>query len=808
MDDQTRIDELQEEIIKQKKVLDKKQKKAKALRAEHTVLEEQLNYLRQQVNLKEGEIKMREEKLNELRDGAEAKASQKRNFIEKDRRRNDFDKNVSDLLEGFKKTNPGFAKCKVGYPTSIKVKYLKGTKDGEMESLDNATLLEAKFRINPKTTLTDLKDVACKFWGIELADTMALREVNLATLDLYMNMTIQDMLYQELLSDELYLFEINRQATISFAQQEDCFAENAPDRRARPKKIKRATIAKADLPHENEELKEMYKSFEETYQGLRSFREPDKEDIQEFKDNRTKRRDASLLVAVVILVMLACSLGCVLTRRQVTRDFWIQAGVHSQLLQNFQGDENFFDINTIDNLNTFITSVFAPLFFVTDTLSLVEPFSSRYIIVGPIRFRQQRVQYTDCSQSGYDISGKCIETIYNSDTEETSMIEGGGWEYTDASDNDIKTTVSARQITGQLGEYDGGGYVVDFSKTLTVTNFTALYNAMVDSNWYEIRTQDLFINVIMYAPAYDIWINVTVVRDSQFFEFTLTNYVIATRLTAEVFSPNLFGKRTDRLAAQILDIIRLVVSLCLVWEYVMTIKEMRKGKRNWSHAYSTLGLMDCLTFILILASFSMSYELSEDDEALYNNDEFFDAEFYSYNFKICMILNAAVILLLMLRLVFCFRLSRSVHIHLYTIEKASKNVLAFLLILLPIIIGFVILMMNIYGTSIKNFRNFEQTLLRILLLISGYGEVLTMLLQFRVWTVFLWLIYFFGVLFFLISAFMGIYMDAYRQVKMLCGKDDVNCGKATKDMYKTWFKESLPGFIRRRCYKEQANEEE
>jgi hypothetical protein len=38
----------------------------------------------------------------------------------------------------------------------------------------------------------------------------------------------------------------------------------------------------------------------------------------------------------------------------------------------------------------------------------------------------------------------------------------------------------------------------------------------------------------------------------------------------------------------------------------------------------------------------MSYELSE--EALYNNDEFFDAEFFSYDS--CKILNAAVILLL------------------------------------------------------------------------------------------------------------------------------------------------------------------
>lgn len=801
-DDQDKIDKLQEDILLQKKDFDKKKAKAKALEAERTVLEEQLSFLRRQVALKQEEIKARSEKLTELKDGGEGVKRSKRNFIEKDRKRKDFDITVTQLFSSFIDKNPGFTTCQVGKPTSIKVKYLKGAKDGELDSLDNATLMEAKFKINSRTTLVDLKRVACSFWGIMRIDLMALREVNLAMIDLYDDMSIQEILHKELLSDELYLFEVNRQSQISFPQQEDCYAEFAVERRRTTKKVKSSSIPKTDLAHPDNELEPMYESFEKTYLGLRSFRGPEDEDIEEFKSQRTSRRDASLLRATVLILMLACTLGCVLVRRQVTRDFWIQAGVHSQLLQNYQGDDNFFDINTVDDLNTFLYSVFAPLFFEPDVLVLVEPFSRRYEIVGPIRFRQQRVQFKTCTQDGYDITGSCIEDHYGEDTEETETIEGGDWEYTSASDNDIKSIVKPTQITGQLNTYDGGGYVVDFASNTTTTEFISSYSGMINNGWYSIQSQSLFITVIMYSAAYDIWINVTIVRPRQLFEFTLTNYVLSTRLTAEVFSPNLFGKRSDKVAAQVLDIIRLLLSFYIVYEFVMTVKEMRKGKRNWMHALTTLGLMDCATFVLVLASFGMSYNLSEDDEALYNDNEFFDAEYFSYNFKICMILNATVILLIMLRLVFCFRLSRSVHIHLYTIETASKNVLAFLLILLPIIVGFVILMMNIYGTTIKTFRNFEQALLRILLLISGYGDILTMLLHYRAETVILWVVYFFGVLFFLISAFMGIYMDAYRQTKMLAGKNDLNCPKATKAMYKNWVKDSMPGFIKRRCFKD------
>lgn len=242
----------------------------------------------------------------------------------------------------------------------------------------------------------------------------------------------------------------------------------------------------------------------------------------------------------------------------------------------------------------------------------------------------------------------------------------------------------------------------------------------------------------------------------------------------------------------------------------MVIREVHNGKRNWQHAYSIMGLMDCMIFVLILASFGMSYEIDANDEALYNDNKFFDVEFYSYNYKICMILNAAVILLVMMRLIVCFRLSRSVHIHLFTIELASKNVMAFMLIFLPIIIGFVILCLNIYGTTLENFRNFEQALLYLVLLTSGYGDILTMLLQHRAETVILWVLYFFGVLFFLTSVFMGIYMDAYRRTKMLCGKDDKNCVGADRAMLKDWVMNSLPAFVGRwKCFKKaEKNESE
>jgi hypothetical protein len=436
MDEQQEdIDALHDQITALKKELEKKNYKAKMLGVEDIVLEEQLQFLRKHIQLKEEEIKIRKEKLTEIKEGGETST----NFMERERRRRDFDFQMSNLLPKFIEKHEGFTHCKVGYANTIKVTYLKGAKDGELACLDNAILKEAKFRINSTTTLADLKDATCRFWDIGQPETMALRETNLALVDLYQHKKVQKLLYKKLLSDELTLFEINREAHFCFSQQENCFAEQGAGRRVF---TRRTVESKQDLPHSDEDLQIMYRGLENAYKGLHSFRAPKHEEVTAFKSQRSQRRDSSMVVTAGIILLLIFSLACVLLRRDVSRDFWIQAGIHSQLLQNYQGDSNFFDINTVDDLTDFITSVIGPLFFVRDVLSLTEPFNSQFMIVGPIRFRQQRVKYTNCPQSDYNLEGKpCIEPFYNSDTAETDTIKGGNWDYTDASENDIHSTV-------------------------------------------------------------------------------------------------------------------------------------------------------------------------------------------------------------------------------------------------------------------------------------------------------------------------------------------------------------------------------
>lgn len=509
---QHKLDQLQSEIDFQRMTLDRKKARVKAMRSEHVLMRDQLEYIRKQVASKREEVRAREVILSDLNEGGGRASKLKLISSEKDRKRNEFEIQISTQIQNFIDSHPGLLDCKPGMPTSITVKYLKGTIDGELDSLDNSTLQEAKFRINSTTTFLELKSLACSFWGIEQIDTVSLRESNLAMLDLYDAEFVQEMLYKELLNNELYLFRINNQALVSFPQQEDCYVESAAERRTKPKKIKGSSIPKSDLPYLDSELEVMYKEFEAAYQGLRSFREPPDEDVEEFIKSRTSRRYASFTITIVLILILAFSLGAVLCRRNVPRDFWIQAGISSQLLENFKGDSNFFDISTITELNYFMTKVFAPLFFVPDSYTVIEPLVPRYEIIGPIRLRQQRVEFTDCTQDSYDIEGPCIEMGYNDDTKETDTIESGGWKYTDASENDIKSIVTSIQVTGQLNSYDGGGYVVDFPPTTTISEFDKAYTKMLDNGWYTIQSQSLFVTAIMYSPNYDIWINVTIVK--------------------------------------------------------------------------------------------------------------------------------------------------------------------------------------------------------------------------------------------------------------------------------------------------------
>jgi len=101
-----------------------------------------------------------------------------------------------------------------------------------------------------------------------------------------------------------------------------------------------------------------------------------------------------------------------------------------------------------------------------------------------------------------------------------------------------------------------------------------------------------------------------------------------------------------------------------------------------------------------------------------------------------------------------------------TIENAAMNVIIYIIILVPIFIGFTMVSMTIWGMAHRDFSNFSRALLSNLYFAIGNSDIEGMLRVNRLWGMAYILVYFFCMIFFLLSVFMGLYMDSYRIVML------------------------------------------
>jgi hypothetical protein len=110
--------------------------------------------------------------------------------------------------------------------------------------------------------------------------------------------------------------------------------------------------------------------------------------------------------------------------------------------------------------------------------------------------------------------------------------------------------------------------------------------------------------------------------------------------------------------------------------------------------------------------------------------------------------------------------NRNINIILKTIEMTSKNVVIYIVMLIPMFIAFTLVSMFLWGPEHKDFSTFARALLSNLFLAIGYGDLDKLLRISPDWSIFYLLMYFFVMLFFLLSVFMGFYMDSYRMVML------------------------------------------
>ena len=156
----------------------------------------------------------------------------------------------------------------------VRIKFLPGVKDGEIDKYERIEPLEAEFKLTQKSTFRTLKETACQFWVLSSQDLLELskyelRAENMAILDVNPSEKVVEVLSDNGIPAELWLFEKFTKATELLPPMENYFF----DQNTRMKFIKESTMQqpkqrKAHLGLTDAQHAENFKVLKRMYIGL------------------------------------------------------------------------------------------------------------------------------------------------------------------------------------------------------------------------------------------------------------------------------------------------------------------------------------------------------------------------------------------------------------------------------------------------------------------------------------------------------------------------------------------------------------
>lgn len=622
---------------------------------------------------------------------------------------------------------------------------------------------------------------------------MGLRASNYALLDLYVDENVHEKILDLRMPPEFWLFKLNRFAKKSFTDVKDCFIDSSISGQFKINTERKKAESKS-MGYRKSMHKKAVDKMKGVYKGLESY---EKKTIHlktdPIENERTKGKQGGFITAVVLFTILFITMFQLIFRRTVPEDFWVQAGLNAGISKSDGSSMNFFDIKNLNDTNEFIKYTLGPEFFNRDILS--SSIANKYYISGNLRIRQVKTKIKDCTK-GYETSLTCYEFDYNSNTKETSgKNKNNTWENYHS---DLK---GPKVIIGEMGTYDNSGYYIDFYNETTVNEFQSTYQDVIDSNWLNPSTRAILITCNVYLPNSKQFVAIFAMIENN-----VMGQCYPSRLESRVIVTNFFDKSeiidTVMLA---LEIVRLFLAFYFVYLYISAgLSKDDDEKRHLSNWVSVKNIANLFVTVMIIAAFGFSFRINIPPGDILQ-ETYYDLGDLYYYYSTCILINAWVLLIVFFRIILIFRFSTTMNLYLYTLDLAAKNIIFFIMIIIPIIVGLCVLTAHMFGPFDFYYRKPSLVAISNMLFAIGHRNVEDFLLISEAWTIAFLLVYFFVIMFFLFSAFLGILMDSYRisEIRQSSLLEALDADKTHKP-WKIWFSNS---FSRCKCKKQEDSED-
>mmetsp|Transcript_89361 Transcript_89361/g.255944 ORF Transcript_89361/g.255944 Transcript_89361/m.255944 type:complete len:839 (-) Transcript_89361:61-2577(-) len=516
---------------------------------------------------------------------------------------------------------------------------------------------------------------------------------------------------------------------------------------------------------------------------------------------KTKLRDI-----IIYSVLLALTVYAYTQKRPVGVEFWLTAGFTSQLRMSHPinatySAPDFDNVTSSEELWQWLTYSLPSILYTTNTS---DSLGSHNLLMGYMAIRVQNVKEPKTPDEYCMFNKQVVNSLasdgaacYPSDitpsTQETrefvtlktywdkelkaqSFEELGSrlrgptppWMWASADQN--KKDHNIRSVSGVVSTYDASGYTVEYN--MQADDKVEAYRKDLEmfrrSGWISDLTRVVIISFTAYNYDLDMWVSTDVV-----FELTPSGSCRNTLLVLP-FRPTVLETRAEQQAAYV-DYTRLIIAFYIgifvgISERHHKIKNHKAGcLYHISLAgICDLGIVGCLlagaiwTNTVLTSKSTKEYMIQATDPTGTLGFQSFSWIAWTYSNVLC--IEGLLMLFLFNRVISFLRLNRSIYLLWHTMGNAVKPFLFFVLMFLPTFIGVVLIMHRIYGPYLDNYASIPGALLQLYKLLDGDMNIEELLQLDMVWAMFIILIFYVVVQFVLLNAFVAIVVDSYYHV--------------------------------------------
>ena len=234
------------------------------------------------------------------------------------------------------------------------------------------------------------------------------------------------------------------------------------------------------------------------------------------------------------------------------------------------------------------------------------------------------------------------------------------------------------------------------------------------STFIDTPTRAIFIEFNIYSPSSDLWTTSEII-----IEFT-SLYISPSYITIIGFDASLYETSSEK-GLRAVGFLRFFLSLYIV---VFLIGYKIYKIRNWrlliSFKYFEKFLVDTLIILMIFVNLILeNANFSESTESLVTSTSFVDLMNKASIFNNVMILDTLLLFMLTVKIISVFTILKSVRMIMKALAISLKQVISYILVLMPLIVSFTIIGIGIYGPYSDYYRTFEEAYISVLFLFVG-----------------------------------------------------------------------------------------